>query len=75
MATILVKGLKDPVKARIKELAEIHNRSMNQEVVSILEAAAKIRTVTAMKERYKFSKPISTEEITAIIRHDRDHGH
>ena len=41
MAQIIVRGLEDDIKARLKRLADRHGRSMEEEVRDILRNAAK----------------------------------
>jgi Arc-like DNA binding domain len=40
MASLLIKDLPKPLHKKLKELAAAHHRSMNREIISILEAAA-----------------------------------
>ena len=75
MATLLIKGLKEPVKERLKQQAEIHHRSMNQEVLMILEEALTLRQVSEFVASYQIKEPMSADEIADMVRQDRDRGH
>ena len=53
MAQFVVRGLEDGVKARLKRRAELHGRSMEEEVRHILRNAAKepSRPITKLGSR------------------------
>ena len=87
MATLNVENFPDQLYARLQQLATAENRSISEQVVSLLEGALQIETqppqaearksVTEILEeieRRRQSRPAGTEmpDSTLLIREDRD---
>lgn len=75
MATLLIKGLKDAAKKKLKEQAELHHRSMNQEAVMLLERELLPYRVPTLPPPLK---PLRTDiqfDATKVIRESRDSNH
>ena len=45
--TLTLKGIPDELYARLKQTAEVHRRSLNNEAISVLETVLLPRKVTA----------------------------
>ncbi|MEH2250735.1 FitA-like ribbon-helix-helix domain-containing protein [Nostoc sp.] len=87
MATLYVRNLPDDLYAKLQELAVSQHRSINAQVITLLEQALKTETQQTDEERRK-NVPKLLEEIrlrreqlptdiewpdsTAMIREDRD---
>lgn len=87
MATLYVRNLPDDLYAKLQELAASEHRSINAQVITLLEQALKTETQQTDEERRK-NVPKLLEEIrlrreqlptdiewpdsTAMIREDRD---
>jgi antitoxin FitA len=87
MATLYVRNLPDDLYAKLQELAASEHRSINAQVITLLEQALKTETQQTEDERRK-NVPKLLEEIrlrreqlptniewpdsTAMIREDRD---
>ena len=79
MASLTIKGLPDRLYRQIKERAASNRRSVNGEVISILEDAVGARRVDVEQilaearalRRLTADHPITTEEIDAAIAHGR----
>ncbi|MCC5631654.1 Arc family DNA-binding protein [Nostoc sphaeroides CHAB 2801] len=87
MATLYVRNLPDDLYAKLQELAASEHRSINAQVITLLEQALKTETQQIEEERRK-NVPKLLEEIrlrreklptdiewpdsTAMIREDRD---
>ncbi len=72
MAALLIKNMPPPLHERLRQRAAVHHRSMNREVISILERELDRPAVTEWPPPIKTLKPISGEEIVQIIRDARD---
>ena len=75
-----IKGVAEDVVNRLKERAKRHNRSLQGELKTIVEAAAAVReperlSIAEIRERVRQLDLPRVSESTAIIRHDRDHEH
>lgn len=80
MATLTIRNLPEDVHLALKERAQKHRRSLNQEVISELSASTKRSDAgTGWKQanvlvdemRAKIKRFMTTEEIDAAIREDR----
>jgi len=70
-----IKNVPDDVAERLRERAERNHRSLQGELLSIVEEAATARRqmdVTEVRARVKALGIRSTEDSTEIIRADRD---
>ena len=72
MSALLIKNMPPPLHARLRHRAAVHHRSMNREVISILERELDRPAVAEFPPPIKTLKPISGEEIVQIIRDARD---
>ena len=72
MSALLIKNMPPPLHERLRQRAANHHRSMNREVISILEQELDRPAVTEFPPPIKTLKPISGEEIVQIIRDARD---
>lgn len=76
--SLSIKGVPDQLAEKLRRRAAQHQRSLDEEVVDILEASvAEKRRITpaefvAEARRTGFSSPA---EAAAMIREDRDAGH
>ncbi len=79
MASITFKALSPSLHRTLKARAALHKRSLNQEVIAILEAATapsrKVDVEALIEEARRFRKSINwvatTEEIDALKREGR----
>jgi len=72
MSALLIKNMPPSLHERLRQRAAVHHRSMNREVISILEHELARPAVTELPPPIKTLKPISGEEIVRIIRDARD---
>ena len=72
MSALLIKNMPPPLHEKLRQHAVSHHRSMNREVISILERELDCPAVTEFPPPVKTLKPISGEEIVRIIRDARD---
>ncbi len=77
MAQVLVRNLNDKVVARLKKRAKIRGRSLQAEVKTILEEAAKDVPEDFWKEADRIRKQLGRSgqkfsDSAALIREDRD---
>ena len=73
-----IKGLPDALVEALRRRAAQHNRTVDQEVVGILEAGlseAPNRTFTEFVARQRARGLHTPDEAAAMIREDRDAGH
>jgi len=72
--TLSVKNVPDDLAARLRERAKRNNRSLQGELVSILETAVEKRflTVDEVRERVRNLGLPTEPRSVDIIRHDRD---
>ncbi len=73
-----LKNVPDEVYERLKARAECHHRSMNGEIIDMLERSIKSETnELALQRRLEElhamqANAVSSDDIVAMIRHDRD---
>ena len=72
MSALLIKNMPPPLHERLRQRAAVHHRSMNREVIAILERELDRPAVTELPPPVKTLKPISHEEIVQMIRDARD---
>ncbi|MCX6997810.1 MAG: Arc family DNA-binding protein [Kiritimatiellaeota bacterium] len=72
MAALLIKSVPPEIHQRLRLQAERHHRSMNREVLAILEERLATPSVTNLPPPVKTLRPISGATITGIIRRMRD---
>lgn len=69
---MLIKNMPQPLHEQLRQRAAVHHRSMNREVIAILERELGKPMATEFPPPIKMLKPISGEEIVQIIRDARD---
>ncbi len=72
MSALLIKNMPAPLHDRLRQRAASHHRSMNREVIAILETELERPVATALPPPVKPLKPISSERTVQIIRDARD---
>lgn len=71
MSAILIKGVPDPWRDRLKELAVQHRRSVNQEVLTLLGIFLDQHSVPAQKKLFRFKKPLTEAYLAAAKKEGR----
>ncbi len=76
MATLLIRNVPDDIVARLKDMAKRRNRSLQQEVQSILVATANQFSVDPVKQAAKIRAKLRRKGITfsdsaELLRQDR----
>ena len=72
MAALLIKSIPPEIHERLRFQAGRHHRSMNREVLAILEERLEALPVTEPPPPVKPLRPISGEAVVKIIRTMRD---
>lgn len=72
MSAILVKNLPTNLHQRLKDEARRHHRSMNGEVLAILEETLATGTRRDLPPPIKPRKPVSDDWVVQVIRGMRD---
>ena len=72
MSALLIKNMPPPLHDRLRQRAAVHHRSMNREVIAILERELERSAATELPPPVKTLKPISGEWTVQIIRDARD---
>ena len=72
MPTVIVRDMSVEVHRRLKSAAMQHHRSMNREVLMILEQTLNVGDTAELPLPMKSLKPISGAEVVRIIRNMRD---
>jgi len=72
MSALLIKNMPPPLHDRLRQRAAAHHRSMNREVIAILERELEKPEAAELPPPVKTLKPINHEEIVQIIRDARD---
>ena len=72
MPALLIKGLPPVLHERLREEATRHHRSMNREVIAILEKELGESRAAALPQPVQPLKPISGETVVRSIREIRD---
>jgi len=74
-----IKNAPDQVVERLRRRAERNHRSLQGELMAIIEAAAqeevKLTPMEVFAEARRLLGPNQPSEAAALIRADRDHGH
>ncbi len=76
MATLLIRNIPDDIVARLKDMAKRRNRSLQQELQSILVATATQSSATVFKQAAKIraklrKKGIIFSDSVDMLREDR----
>jgi plasmid stability protein len=61
MASVLIKNLPDELHLQLKRRAQRHHRSLNKELIALIEAALTIRTVDELPEPVKLQQPLTQD--------------
>lgn len=72
MAALLIKSIPLEMHQRLRLQAEKHHRSMNREVLAILEENLEMPSVAELPPPVKPLRPVSGEAIVKMIRDMRD---
>ena len=72
MSALLIKNMPPSLHERLRQRAAAHHRSMNREVIAILERELNGPAVTELPAPVKTLKPIDREWTVRVIRHARD---
>ena len=72
MSALLIKNMPPPLHERLRQRAAVHHRSMNRDVISILERELDRSAVTELPPPVKTLKPIDHEWVVRVIRDARD---
>jgi plasmid stability protein len=73
MSALLIKNMPPPLRDRLRQCAAVHHRSMNREVIAILERELGRSTpAEAPPPVVTLDRPVSGEWIVQIIRDARD---
>jgi antitoxin FitA len=78
MATITIKNIPDDIYERLKKLAKARHRSVNSEIINLLEQSVRINEIdpstvreNARKLRESITIQLTPEEIEAAINEGR----
>ncbi len=74
-ANLSIKNVPDQILKRLRRRAAHHHRSLQGELLAMLEERAEKLTVEEVSEWVKASGLRTPDEATAIIREDRDTDH
>ena len=72
MPAVIVRDLPPMLHRRLKDEAQRHHRSMNREIVSILEKELGARQPGPLPLPVKGKKPVDPQWIVQVIREARD---
>ena len=72
MSALLIKNMPPPLHERLRQRAVSHHRSMNREVISILERELESPAAMELPPPVKTLKAISGEWTVQVIRDARD---
>lgn len=73
MSALLIKNMPQPLHERLRQRAVAHHRSMNREVIAILERELEGPLPAEVPPpAIKLDKPVNDEWIVQIIRDARD---
>ena len=72
MTALLVKNMPSELHEKLRRRAKAHHRSMNREVVAILERELKRPSALELPPPVKSAKPVDHDWIVQVIRDARD---
>lgn len=72
MSALLIKNMPPPLHERLRQRAVAHHRSMNREVIAILERELERPEAMELPPPVKSLKPVAHEWIVQTIRDARD---
>lgn len=61
MASVLIKNLPDVLHRQLKRRAELHHRSLNREVIALIEDALRSQPVEELPAAVKLRKPLTQQ--------------
>lgn len=61
MASVLIKNLPDDLHQQLKLRARHHHRSLNKELIALIESALNSRSVQDLPEPVELRKPLTQE--------------
>ena len=61
MASVLIKNLPDELHRELKQRAERHHRSLNKELIAIIETAVQRPDRTGLPEPVQLRKPLTQQ--------------
>ena len=61
MASVLIKNLPDELHQQLKLRAQRHHRSLNKELIALIEGALESRSVEALPEPVKLRTPLTQD--------------
>ena len=72
MAALLIKSMPAELHERLRQQATAHHRSMNREVIAILERELSTDAGPSLPPAVKLKKPVDPDWIVDIIRKARE---
>ena len=72
MSALLIKNMPPALHEKLRRCAAAHHRSMNREVIAILERELELPVAPELPPPIPLKKPVSGEWITPVIRNARD---
>jgi plasmid stability protein len=72
MTALLVKNMPQELHEKLRRRAKTHHRSMNREVVAILERELERPNAQELPRPVKTGKPVDHDWIVQVIRNARD---
>ena len=72
MSALLIKSMPPILHERLRQRAAVHHRSMNREVIAILERELERPATAELPPPVKTLKPISGEWTVQVVRDARD---
>ena len=72
MSALVIRGVPPVLHQRLKREAEMHHRSMNREVIAILEKELVTTRPVELPPPVKGIKPVDPQWIVRVIREARD---
>lgn len=72
MAALLIKNLPPQIHSRLRSRAEKNHRSMNREVIAILESTLQAQTGAELPPPVRTRRPIDAATIVDILRAGRE---
>lgn len=71
MTSVLIKKLPDELHQQLKRRAQRHHRSLNKELIALIEDALKNRTIEELPEPVKLRKPLTQDMLDRARETDR----
>lgn len=71
MASVLIKNLPDELHQQLKLRARKHHRSLNKELIALIEATLRVRAGDGLPEPVKLRKPITQEMLDRARKEER----